>query len=645
MNSGVLLQRPNLFKRNPQATPFSLGKSIPYSGIQTRNRKSLVDLSSVFGAVVLSFIVSDSVRPSPSVSTSVLRRKNSIAMPFEDHPIRGFALLSAAYLLAVLTLSRNKVLWLDELITLHIAQLGSVSAIWNALARAADPNPPLTHLAVLASLRIFGVHELALRLPAILGYWIGLLSLFLFLKQRVPVAWALTGIVLAMSNASFDYSYESRSYGIFYGFAILATLCWIYAIDPALPSIQRRFALCGMTLALAAGICTNYFAVLAFFPIAGGELVRSFTRPRLSPRSFYPPVWIALVIASTPLLLFRGLIQTSIAHFAPHAWNKVSLDQVFDSYTGMVEVILFPVVSLLALLSATCLLARLCAHCRNGLRPRWLSNLANHHACHSFSALPLHERAAVLLFLLYPFLGYIIASIHGGMLSPRFVMPVCIGFAITGAVVGYRIFGHLRHAGAVGLLLCSVVFTGRVCAVGEAYSQQKQCFYQVLQSLPKASDNKPIVVPDPLMVLTLAHYAPAPIASRIVFPVDFPAIRLFRGEDSPEENLWAGRDLYHLTILPLADFQRNAADYLIVASEGNWLVRDLGNHSYPVHRLPIPYPTGVIKGFTPLDHGDPVLFLGSGDRSDRTHHRPNPVPFHSNDNLPNSPSLAASSKL
>ena len=593
----------------------------------------------------MSLIVTDSVGPSPIVASSVLRRKNFFATFFEDHPKRGFALLSIAYLLAVLVLSHNKVLWLDELITLHIAKLGSISAIWNALAHAADPNPPLTHLAVLASLRIFGEHELALRLPAILGYWIGLLSLFLFLKRRIPVGWALTGIVLAMSNASFDYSYESRSYGIFYGLAILATLCWSYAVDSSLSSARQHLALCGMTLALAAGICTNYFAVLAFFPIAAGELVRSLTRPHLTLRTFSSSVWIALVIAATPLLFFRGLIQTSIAHFAPHAWNKVSLDQVFDSYTGMVEVILFPVVASLALVVGICLLTRLCPHCRNSLRPRWLGALANHHACHSPFTLPRHESAAVLLFMLYPFVGYVIASIHGGMLSPRFVMPVCIGFAITGAVVGYRIFGHLRNAGVVALLLCSIVFAGRVCAVGEAYSQQKQCFYQVLQSLPRASDNKPIVVPDPLMVLTLAHYAPARIASRIVFPVDFPAIRLFRGEDSPEENLWAGRNLYHLTILPLADFQRNAADYLIVASEGNWLVRDLGNHSYPVHRLPFVYPTGVIKGFTPLDHGDPVLFLGSGDRSDRTHHRPDPVPFRSSDNLPDSPSLAASSKL
>lgn len=582
-------------------------------------------------------VVSDS---SLRTSSSVRRILDRCIDLLECHPAFAFAALSAFYLLNVALLSHNKVLWLDELITLHIAELGSFSAIWNALAQAADPNPPLTHLAVLTSLRFFGEHELALRAPAIFGYWIGLLSLFLFLRRRLPASWAIAGAVLSMTNAAFDYSYESRSYGIFYGLAMLAVFSWSCAVDPALSILRRRLALCVMTLSLAVGICTNYFTVLAFFPVAGGELVRSlrlaseWPHRKTNPRhAFNSPVWLALAVAATPLLIFRRLIQRSIAQFAPHAWNKVSLDQVFDSYTGMVEVILFPVVALLASTVLVLLLSRLCSHCRAGLRPRWLAALADHHARHSPFSLPVHEAAAVLILMLYPFLGYLVARIHGGMLSPRFVIPVCLGFGIAGIAAGYRLFGHLPYAGGIAIALCCSVFLGRTCAVGEAYKEQKQCFYEVLHRLP-AAGNQPIVVADPLMVLTLAHYAPPSIASRIVFPVDFPAIRLFRGEDSPEENLWAGRSLYRLPIVPLADFQHNAADYLILASDNNWLVRDLWSHSYPVQRLSIPFASGAIKGFTPLDHGDPVFFLAAGDRSSITRLRKPPVPFHTSANLP-----------
>lgn len=581
-----------------------------------------------------------STKAFPYLSRSRSRVRNPVDDFIERRPAGAFGVLSIFYFAAVAILSHTKLLWLDELITLHIAQLGSASSIWQALTQAADPNPPLTHLAVLASLRAFGNHEFALRLPAIIGYWIGLLSLFLFLRRRLPGSWALAGTILSMANAAFDYSYESRSYGIFYGLAMLAVLCWSRAVDPAASHLRRRLSLFGMAFALAAGICTNYFAVLAFFPIAGGELVRALRR-----RRFDPHVWIAMALAATPLLAFRSLIQASIRRFAPHAWNKVSIDQALDAYTGMVEVILFPVVALLVLAAAVYLLSRLCCHCRNSLRPAWLAELVNRHAeVHSF-AFPLQEIAATFLLMLYPFLGYVVASMHGGMLSPRFVIPVCLGFAIAGIAAAHHVFERLPHAASIVLIVVFATFVGRVCAVGEAYNSQKRCFYQILQRVAASPGDQPIVVPDPLMVLTLAHYAPPAIASRIVFPVDFPAIRLFRGEDSPDENLWAGRNLYHLAILPLADFQRNSGDYLILASDGNWLVRDLWNHSYPVHRLPAYFPQGAIKGFTPLDHGDPAFFIGSGDRSERTRSRPAPTPFDARANLPDSPSLNPNSQL
>ncbi|QNI37125.1 glycosyltransferase family 39 protein [Edaphobacter albus] len=581
----------------------------------------------------------------PPRQSSAVRRALDTFAEFANHrPAILFAIFSAAYFLVVSALSHNKVLWLDELITLHIAQLGSAKAIWNALAHAADPNPPLTHLAVLASLRLFGDYEFALRLPAILGYWIGLLSLFIFLRRHIPTVWALAGVLLSMSNAAFDYSYESRSYGIFYGLAMLAVLCWSVTIDPYISQPRRRFVLLGMTAALAAGICTNYFAVLAFFPIAGGELVRTFrlsgSRPRIDVR-----IWTALAVAATPLLVFRGLIQRSIEQFAPHAWNKVSFDQVADSYLEMVEVILIPVVVLIALVALVWMLSRMCSHCRGRLRPRWLANLADEHVYCSGLLLPLHEAVAVLLLMLYPFLGYLVASIHGGMLSPRFVIPVCFGFAISGAIAGYHLFGHLRYAGMIAFGLCAAVFLGRVFFVGWSYHEQKQCFYQVLNSLPGAAGDKPIAVADPLMALPLAHYAPPAIASRMVFPVDFPAIRFFRGEDSPEENLWAGRNLYHLSIVPLADFQKNVADYLILASDGNWLVRDLWNHRYPVRRLPVAFPAKAIGGFTPLDHGDPALFVAAGDRSSQNRLHSLPIPFHVPANLPGAPALKPSDTL
>ncbi len=145
--------------------------------------------------------------------------------------------------------------------------------------------------------------------------------------------------------------------------------------------------------------------------------------------------------------------------------------------------------------------------------------------------------------------------------------------------------------------------------------EQKQCFYKVLDPLPDAAfKGEPIVIPDPLMALTFRHYAPPELASREILPIDFPAIRLYRGEDSAEENLWVGRaGIYNLPIVPLATFQHSAGKYLILASDGNWMLQDLLHHRYPVKRLPINTRAGAMGGFTPLSHGTRVFYSSVGD--------------------------------
>jgi hypothetical protein len=604
----------------------------------------------------------DSVETAESKAATFRTALRSVCMGAEESidrsPGRAFFVLSIVYLVVVLILSSFKLLWLDELITLHIAKLGSASAVWHALARGADPNPPVTHLLVLLSRNVFGDHEFAYRLPAMVGYWVGLLSLFLYLKDRLPGTWALAGTVLSTTMAAFDYSYESRSYGIFYGLAMLAFLCWSRAVDPNRGTNARRLTLIGMVLALSAGISTNYFAILAFFPIAAGECALTImqTREMLRRsrsgeygshisilRAIDPRIWIGLAVAGSTLLAYRSLIARSIAQFAPYAWNKVSLGEVADSYTEMVEIVLYPIVALfcfgIVVYFVTKRLTSFCSECRVEVIPRWLAPLFNRK--HPRFPVPIHEGVGVLFFMLYPVLGYVVASIRGGMLSPRFVIPVCFGFAIAGTIVAFQLFGNVRQAGMVFLCFVSAWFTARESYVGYWYEEQKQCFYKVLDHLPEAelaaSQEARIVIPDPLLVLTFQHYAPSAIASRVIFPVDFPAIRFFRHDDSPEENLWAGRNwLYTVPIVPVASLQKSASDYLIIASDENWFLDDLAHHHYRFDRLPINTRAGAIGGFTPLAHGVPTYFTAGRDDPQNyvlTDYA-TPIPFQVADNLP-----------
>jgi 4-amino-4-deoxy-L-arabinose transferase-like glycosyltransferase len=555
-----------------------------------------------------------------------------------------FVWLSVLYFVVVFCLSSMKLLWLDELITLHIAKSGGLAAIWQALARGADPNPPITYILVHYSRAIFGDHEFAYRLPAALGYWVGLLSLFDYLRGRIRGTWALGGAVLLMCMAAFEYSFESRSYAIFFGLAMLAFFCWTRVADDARSSGARWIALLGMVFALSAGISTNYFAVLAFFPVAAGEAARTFLRARSRKlaRSIDWGVWGGMLVAASPLLIYQPLIAQSIAQFAPFAWNKVSLDQATDSYTEMVEVVLIPILALFVVAVvawiAAARAAAVCPTCRGRILPAWMEPVVQER---NRWPIPPHEAAGVLFFMLYPFIGYAIASIHGGMLSPRFVIPVCFGFAIAATVLSQRLFGNLRRAGIVFLGFAMAWFLCREAVVGYWYEEQKQCFYKVVDDLPQALQKLPadasIAIPDPLLALTFEHYAPPNLRARAVFPVDFPAIRFFRHDDSPEENLWAGRDfLYKLPIETVANFQRQAHSYLIIASRRNWMLNDLRAHHYVVERLPIDTHAENIGGFTPLAHGTPQFYVASWDHP-LLNRSPlmKPVPFQAAQELPN----------
>lgn len=572
----------------------------------------------------------------------------------DRHPIRAFTFLTCFYFVAVCGLSSLKLLWLDELITLHIARLSGPAAIWQALWRGADPNPPLSHLLVHYSRLLFGEHEVVLRMPAMIGYWAGMLALFIYLKRRVPGTWAITGTVWLLTMGAFEYSYESRSYGIFFGLAMLAFLFWSRAVGP-FRSQRRRFgALAGLCIALAAGISTNYFAVLAFLPVSIGECVRSavlYARKRRfgDKRSTATlilhdvvdyPVWIAIMLASLPLLAYRSLIEHSIAQFAPYAWNKVSLGQAADSYTEMVEVALYPILGLFILAGVVYLLRRKSLHFRSkwgvSAVPDWCVPVLE--KALPKVTVPWHEYAAIFAFMLYPILGYVIASVRGGMLSPRFVIPVCFGFAIAATLVAYHLFGNYSRAG-IGIL-CFVMcwFICREAYVGYWYEEQKECFYKVIDRLPRADAfvpaNAPIVIPDPLLALTFHYYAPHQYASREVFPLDFPAIRFYRHDDSAEENIWAGRGLlYRTPIMPVANFESAAGKYLIIASDGNWFLHDLHDHHYTALPLSIDTRAEAIGGFTPLAHGTPTFYVSDGPLTQGGDGE-QPLPFHSADNLP-----------
>ncbi len=453
----------------------------------------------------------------------------------DGHGAAALAGLIAFYLAVLLQQASLKLLWADELITYYIARQPGLGGVWRALQAGADPNPPLMHLLVKVSTALLGVNAPAMRLPAILCVLLALLAMWSMLRRWVRPVYALAGCLAFMATRGFDYAYDARSYAPMMGFAMASLALWMLAGD--LTGWRRAAALAGMALALALGLSSNYYCVLAFFPIAAGEVVA---------RRFRPEVWLAMAAASPPLFAYLPLIRHNIAEFGPHAWNRPQLSMVGMSYLELVEGIFWPVLGL----GIYALLKR---------REHW--------------TIPHPEATAVGVLLIYPFIGFAIAIGGAGMISPRCVAPVCCGIGLAAGILGQRAFGGNLRAGMLFVLLLASWVTVRegVCA-GILWEQRSS--FLALRNEVVEDGSGPILVADSSFALPLYFYSSADVRRRISFPIDFAAIHYWETDDSGEQNLWAGRNgVFPFPIGPPDPTAWHQPGLIVIARRDGWLAK------------------------------------------------------------------------
>ena len=383
-----------------------------------------------------------------------------------------------------------------------------------------------------------------------------------------------------MTTRGFDYTYDARSYGLLLGFAMAALLCWLNAREQQGP--RRSVWLSAMTLALACGLSSNYYGVLAFFPIAAGEVVLL-----AKTRKLEPGAWVAMAIASLPLFAYLHLIRANIAEFGPHAWNKPQLGMIGEAYVVLVEGIIWPVLLL-------------------GLLVLWRKYRNNFvRSC----PLTLEVRVAFWVLMAYPVLGFAIAYGGAGMISARCTIPVCAGVAIAGALLLSRLVSQRAALWVVMFLVLWV--TAREAACGYILRHQRQAFLHLRNAIERAdAPGERVLVGDSLVVMPLYWYGSPALRQQIVFPIDFDAIHRLEPDDSGEENIWGGRHgVFPVPIAKPPELVPPTQESLFVGSPNGWLARTLKQDGFTLHVVDAPGSSdgyihwGDLGGvFTPLAH-------------------------------------------
>jgi hypothetical protein len=125
-----------------------------------------------------------------------------IAGACEGHRLWLLSVTSALYLVIAGLTAARKQLENDELFTLNIARLPSLAEVWSALLTGAEQLPPFFYMLTRAVLSLLGESNLALRLPAILGFWVMGLCLFRFVSKRSTALYGLAAMLFPLTTGA-----------------------------------------------------------------------------------------------------------------------------------------------------------------------------------------------------------------------------------------------------------------------------------------------------------------------------------------------------------------------------------------------------------------------------------------------------------
>jgi hypothetical protein len=473
----------------------------------------------------------------------IARAGDSIAASLSKEPRLWFFLFAIAYLTITMGLA-TRPFWYDELITWHVAQLPDMEAISAAIRDSADLNPPLLYWATRPVLALLGGGEVALRLPAIVGFLIMCWSACRFVRRRFPLPYAAVALLIPLITAAYRYAAEARPYGLELACIGLALVAWQEAGKPK----RRPWSLLWFYLAMAGALLSHCYAVLALVPIGVAELVR-----QRSARRIDWPVWLCFIalapcfLTYAPALAAFKLVKTTHAIFGP------TFLSVPGFYGWLVGASVVP-------LAAGLLLAQ------------GLPRAANDETRDA----PAHEWIAALGLTLVPLLTFGL-SLRAGSFFERYALTSVIGLAILVAFVAARAgAGSLRGGGAfVGVLLVWILLS---CAANFAALWEPAVERPPV--LSKIRPDLPIVISDPLMFLEAEHYQPADLLPRLHYLTD-PSLGLaFTGSDNFDVSYRAFTKWFHLkaAVDPYAEFTRRYPTFLLYGNPRDpedWLVREL----------------------------------------------------------------------
>lgn len=460
--------------------------------------------------------------------------------------LAGFSLL---YLLMTCAIASKRMLWNDELFTLYLSRLGTLSDLLAAVSTGADQNPPSFYLLTKGLLMALGESQLAIRLPEVFGVLLMSLCLFRFVSKRLPALYGFAAMIFPLITIAYEYAYEARPYGLVLGFSGLALLCWQGATE----SSRRFWWLIGLAASGAAATSSHYYAVFLLIPLGVGEIVRSLVRQRID-----FPIWASLGGILAPLILFFPVIQEARS-YSYHFWAIPEWHLLPGFYYTLMIPAVGPIFAAIIV---------------SALWPVDESSRQQSSIPPSFS-FPWHELAAAIGFVAIPVVALILGKFVIGAFTYRYALSAVIGFSILWALAVQWVNGGRAILGTCFTLFACVWFT--MAAVIQYKHQTATTTswsnnYEFLQS--GVDLTLPIVAADLHTFMMLAHYAPSGIASRVVYLADPQSSLRYLGHDTLDRGILDLKPWFPVAVEEYGAYVASHDRFLVyleVQGERSWL--------------------------------------------------------------------------
>ena len=448
--------------------------------------------------------------------------------------------------------------WYDEILTVILCRLPSMSAIWAALRNAADTHPPGFFLLARLAHQLIPEDHLGYRLPSILGMLLAVSCVYLILSRRVTRLTALAGTAFLLCTDLTPFSYEARPYAFMVGCISLAILVWQRADD-------SRLYCAALAFSLAAAVSLHYYAIFVWPAFGAGELAVWITR-----RRFRIIVWAAFVAGACPLLCFAGLLRQMATAYGQNFWAQPHFKQMYISYNNLLNVGSHWGVIFAIGIAATVIWTDL-------IKARGNSNSSD---LKRRPRVPIEEQVLALVLMGLPIIAVIAAMISHGGLTERHMLPAILGCTLA---LGYVI----ERISAPGRLLLLVLFLVnyeafsvpilRDAARGSLLARREGVQHEITALAAQLhAQNLPIVIGSELDYLPTVYYTPLELRERLYAVVDPRSAITYLNTDSGDLNLLVIQHYVPLQVERFDDFiSAHREFYLVSGTDFDWLTARL----------------------------------------------------------------------